>query len=97
MEGNGLRVNLDKTKGIELLFGKKISVMKVDLCSVCGERVGFNSIQMCSDVPRKVSLVPCNVFVCRTCLCHNCSVEEKLEFKRGKDILKVLKKFFLSG
>ena len=40
MEGKGLRVNVDKTKGMQLLFGKKISVSKVDPCGVCGERVG---------------------------------------------------------
>ena len=41
VEGNGLRVNVDKTKGMQLLFGKKSSVSKVD---PCGERVGCNSI-----------------------------------------------------
>ena len=80
-----------------LLFGKKSSVLKVYPCGVCGERVGCNSIQCmksqrwvhrcCYDVPRQVSLVwCCDVFVCRTCLGHNCSVEEKLEFKRDEDI-----------
>ena len=98
VEGKGLRVTVDKTKGMQLLFGKKCSVSKVNLCGVCGERVGCNSIQCtkyqrwvhrrCSDVPRQVSLVQCrDVFVCRTCLGHNCSVEEKLEFKRGEDVL----------
>ena len=43
MEGAGLRVNVDKGIGMQLLFGKK-SVSKVDSCSVCGERVGCNSI-----------------------------------------------------
>ena len=34
-----------------------------------------------SDKPRQVSLLSCwYVFVYRTCLGHNCSVEEKLEF-----------------
>ena len=28
-----------------LLFGKKSSVLKVDRCGVCSERVGCNSIQ----------------------------------------------------
>ena len=40
VEGKGLRVNVDKTKGVQLLFGKKCSVSKMDLCGVCGERVG---------------------------------------------------------
>ena len=31
VEGKGLRVNVDKTKGMQLLFGKKSSVFKVDL------------------------------------------------------------------
>ena len=61
VEGKGLRVNVDKTKGIQLLFGKKSSISKVDSCGVCGERVGCNSIHCmkcqrwvhcrCSDVP----------------------------------------------
>ena len=45
VEGKGLRVNVDKTKGMQLSFGKKSSVSKVDPCGVCGERVGCNSIQ----------------------------------------------------
>ena len=62
VEGKGLRVNVDKTEGIQLLFGKKSSISKVDSCGVCGERVGCNSIQCmkcqrwvhcrCSDVPK---------------------------------------------
>ena len=61
VEGKGLRVNVDKTKGIQLLFGKKSSISKFDSCGVCGERVGCNSIHCmkcqrwvhcrCSDVP----------------------------------------------
>ena len=104
VEGKGLRVNVDKTKGMLLLFGKKSSVSKVDPCGVCGERVGCNSIhrtkcqrwvhRRCSDVPRQVSQLSCrDVFVCRTCLGHNCSVEEKLEFKRGEDVLEEVEKF----
>ena len=42
VEGKGLRVNVNKTKGIQLLFGKKSSVSKVDPCCVCGEQVGCN-------------------------------------------------------
>ena len=89
-EGRGLRVNVDKTKGMQLLFGKKSSVSKVNPCGVFDERVGCNSIQSkkyqrwahrrCSDVPGQVSLPSCRHFsLCRTCLGHNCSVEEKLE------------------
>ena len=107
MEGKGLRVNVDKTKGMQLLSGKKSSVSKVDPCGVRGERVGCNSIQCtkcqrwvhrrCSDVPRQVSLLSCcDVFVCRTCLGHNCSVEE-LEFKRGDDVLEKVEKFCYLG
>ena len=95
-EEKGLRMTVDNTKGMQLLFGKKSIVLKVDPCGVCGERVGCNSIQCtkcqrwvhrrCSDVPRQVSLLSCwDVFVCSTCLGHNCSLEEKLEFKRGED------------
>ena len=66
VEGNGLRVNVDKTKGMQLLLGK-FSVSKVDLCGICGEWVGCNSVQCMkcqrlfhhcySDVPRQVSLL----------------------------------------
>ena len=74
VERKGLRVNVDKTKAMQLLFGKKGSVSKVGPCGVCGEQVDCNSIQCtkcqrwvyyrCSDVPRKVSLLSCrDVFV----------------------------------
>ena len=66
-EGKGLRVNVDKTRGMQLLFGKKSSVSKVDLCGVYGEGVDYNSIQCTkcqrwvhrrsSEVPRQVSLL----------------------------------------
>ena len=62
VEGKGLKVNVDKTKGMRLLLEKKSSVSKVDPCGVCGEWVGCNSIQCtkyqrwvhrrCSDVLR---------------------------------------------
>ena len=45
MERKGLRVNVDKTKGMLLLFGKKSSVSKLDLCGVCVEQGICNSIQ----------------------------------------------------
>ena len=44
VEGRGLRVNVDKTKGMQLLFGKKSSVSKLDPSGVFGERGGCNSI-----------------------------------------------------
>ena len=44
VEGRGLRVNVDKTKGMQLLFGKKSSVSNVDPSGVFGERGGCNSI-----------------------------------------------------
>ena len=44
VEEKGLRGNVDKTKGMQLLFRTRSSVSKVDPCSVCGERVGCNSI-----------------------------------------------------
>ena len=108
VKGKGLRVNVDKTKGMQLSFGKKSSASKVDPCGVCGEWVGCNSIQCtkcqrwvhcrCSDVPRQVSLLSCrDIFVCRTCLGHNCSVVEKLEFKTGEDVLEEVEKFCYLG
>ena len=49
-------------------------------------------------MPRRVSLLLCrNVIVCRTCLGHNCSVEEKFEFKRGENVLWELEKFCHQG
>ena len=51
-----------------------------------------------SNVPRQVSLVSCyDVFVCRTCLVYNCSVEEKFEFKKGEDVLEEVDKFYYLG
>ena len=108
VKGNGLRVNVNKTKGIHLLFGKKSSFSKVDYCAVCGEWVGCNSIQCMkyqrsahhhfSDMARHVSLLSCqDVFVCRICLGHNCLLEEKLEFKRGEDVLKEEKFCYLGN
>ena len=83
VEGKGLKMNVDKTKGMQWLFGKKSSVLKVYSCDVCGEWVGCNSIECmkcqkwvhccCFDVPRQVHLLSCqNVSVCRICLGHNC-------------------------
>ena len=34
VEGKGLRVNINKTKGMQLLYGKKSSVSKVDPCGL---------------------------------------------------------------
>ena len=39
VEGKDLRMNVDKTKGMQLLFGKKSSISKVNPCGVCGERI----------------------------------------------------------
>ena len=45
-----------------------------------------------------MSLLSCqNFFVCRTCLGDNCLVEEKLEFKRGEDVLEEVEKFCYLG
>ena len=52
----------------------------------------------CSDVPRQVSPLSCqDVFDCRTCLGHCCSIEEELEFKRGEDVLEEVEKFCYLG
>ena len=72
-------------------------------CGACGVQVCCNSIHCtkcqrwvhhcCSDVPRQVSLLSCwDVFVSRTHLGHSCSVEEKLEFKRGEDVLEAVER-----
>ena len=52
----------------------------------------------CLHVSRLVSLLSCwDVFICRTYLDHNCSVEEKLEFKRGEYVLEEVEKFCYLG
>ena len=90
VEGNGVRVSVDKTKGMQLLFGKKSSVSKVDPCGVRDERVGCNSIKCTkyqrwvhrcfSDVPGQVGLLSrWDAFVCRTCLGHICIVEGEVQ------------------
>ena len=56
VEGKSLRVNVDKTKDMQLSFGKKSSVSKVDPCCVFGERVGYNSIQ-CTKCTRWLFIV----------------------------------------
>ena len=38
-------MNVEKTKEIQLLYGKKAYVLKVDHCDACGERVDCNSIR----------------------------------------------------
>ena len=53
-------------------------------------RVSLRVCRRCSIVPRQVSILSCrDVFVCRTCLGYNCSVEEKLDFKGGEDVLEM--------
>ena len=52
----------------------------------------------CFNVSRQVGLISCrNVFVYRTCLGHNCSVEVKLEFKRGEDVLEEVQELAVRG
>ena len=49
-------------------------------------------------MPRQISLLSFrDIFVCRSCLGHNCSVEGKLEFKRGGVVLEEVENFFLFG
>ena len=70
VEGKGLRVIVDNTKGMQLLFGKKSSVSKVDPCGFCGEQVNCNSVQhiKCQrwvhhcyfGVPGQLSLLSCS-------------------------------------
>ena len=73
-----LRVNVNKTKGMQLLFGKKSNVSNVGPCIVCGEQADCDSIP-CTKYHRRfiVVLLMClgrcllscsDVFVCRTSL-----------------------------
>ena len=69
VEEKGLRVTVDKTNGMQLLFGKKSSVSKVDPYGVCGERmlviIPIKSTKCQkwfhrrSDMPRQVCLSVC--------------------------------------
>ena len=71
----------------------KERVKMSEMCTKCQRWVHRRS-----NVPRQVSLVSCrDVFVCRTCLGHNCSVEEKLEFKSCEDVLEEVEKFCYLG
>ena len=107
VEAKGLTVKVDKRKGVQLLFGKKSSVSKVDFCGICGEGVGSNSIlctecQMCVHcccyVPRQVSLLQrWNVIVCRTYVGHNYLVEENLQSEKGENVLEEVEKFCYLG
>ena len=52
----------------------------------------------CCDVPRQEDPLSCrDVFDRRICLGRNCSVEEKLEFKRCEDVLEEVEKFCYLG
>ena len=48
------------------------------------------------DVPWQVESIISGC-LCRTCLGHNCSVEEKLEIKRGEEVLEEVEKFCYLG
>ena len=100
VEGKGLRVNVNKTKDMQLLFGKKSSASRVSevsrlvviLFNVRNARVGFIVIAlMC--LGRCVYYHVGMSFVCRTCLGHNCSVEGKSGFKKSENVLEEVKKF----
>ena len=59
-------------------------------CGVCGERVGCNSIK-CTKCQRWVHC-RCSYVLRHMSLGHNCTAE-KLEFKRGEDVLEEKEKF----
>ena len=48
MEGKVLHVNVGKTKGVQLLDGKRRVTAKNDLSAICGEKIGCNSSIVCS-------------------------------------------------
>ena len=49
-------------------------------------------------MPRQVSLLSCrDVFVSRICIGYNCSVDKKIEFKRGEDVIEKVQKIFYLG
>ena len=45
LQRKGLTVNVGKTKGIQLLEGKRSASAKIDPCGACKERVGGNSVK----------------------------------------------------
>ena len=50
VEGNGLRMDVNKNKRYVVVIWKKSSVSKVDPCVVCGERVGCKEVYTRSEV-----------------------------------------------
>ena len=99
---------LIKQKVCSYYLGREVVFQKLILAvsEVSGLVVILFSVQnikrwvhcCCSDVPRQVSVLSCwDVFVCRTCLGHNCSVEERLEFKKDEDVLEEVEKFCYLG
>ena len=106
VERKGLRENVDKTKGMQLLFGQKVvfrwwilvvpvvSGLFVILFRVRNVRGGFMVVVlMCLG---RCVYYHVRMSVCRTYLGHNCSVE-KLEFKSGEDVLEEVEKFCYLG
>lgn len=82
--------------------------MNADPYDECCEQVGRNSVwyakcqkkvhRRCLDEPSRVSLLLLrDLFNCRTCLSHNCSVKEKTEVKNGEDVSEELEKFCYFG
>ena len=67
LDEKSLRANVENTKGMQLLYGKKTYVSNLQPCGVFGERVGCNSFQYIrcqkwtyyhySDVPKWVGLL----------------------------------------
>ena len=56
LEGKYLRGNVGKTKGLQLLYGKKDYGSKLGSSGVCGERVGYNFVG-CNVNSRLISVI----------------------------------------
>ena len=82
----------------KVVFGKSISlwclVSRLFVILFIVWNVKRWAHRCCCDILRQVSLLLFwDAFVCRTCLGHSCSAEEKLQFKRGEGILEKVEKF----
>ena len=97
LEGQGLWMNVQKTRGMQLLYNKKTCYKCVSLWIFVVNGSVVNSIwctkcqkwvcHCCSDVPKQISLLSCeDVFDSWMYVGHNSSVNEKVELKCGEDV-----------
>ena len=89
LEGKGLKVNVGKTKMMVSETEGEIVLSKIDLCGICGKRVGSNAVcctQQCMKwihgrctKMKKVTCSSARHFVCRRCIDVGDGTEEPVE------------------